>query len=143
MCLLLTIQWFFLIDYCVILSYEVYVWVGNIFSKWKITATLPAGQDPTLVDVNILPSAFLTTNGQFIAQLTDVWLSKSMLIMYFSCSYLLTFWNFALHVHFKLLCVKSFFFFKKSIYLGKMLCEDKKKVCECMCVCMHTFAHTV
>lgn len=40
-------------------------------------------------------------------------------------------------MHFKLLCIKSFFL-KKSIYLGKMLCEDKKKcVNACVYVCKH------
>ncbi|KAK7486800.1 hypothetical protein BaRGS_00021947, partial [Batillaria attramentaria] len=44
----------------------------NIFEQSEVTATLPAGQDPTVITINILPSAFLTIGGRFVAALEDV-----------------------------------------------------------------------
>ena len=47
----------------------------NIFQESALMATLPAGQDPTVIGIGILPSAFLTIGGRFVATMDDVRLS--------------------------------------------------------------------
>ncbi|KAL8615956.1 hypothetical protein ACOMHN_034632 [Nucella lapillus] len=43
----------------------------NIFEQWTVAATLPAGKDPVVVAIGILPSAFLTIGGQFQASVSS------------------------------------------------------------------------
>ena len=57
----------------------------NIFQESELIATLPAGQDPTVISISILPSAFLTIGGRFVATMEDVRLSMGQSIFFVLC----------------------------------------------------------